>query len=144
MGNIPRTEDALELTGAVTDGKGEGKYFIALEGYAEQFESKLGYTPFPGTLNLDLTSASTERRTRLDDRNPTCIEAWEDGESTYGAVACYPARLIGAANTPAHVLVPKRTDHDLDQLEIVSPVKLREAYDLDDGDQLTVRIGDHQ
>ena len=33
-------------------GLSEGSYYMSLEGYRKQFRSKLGFDPFPGTLNL--------------------------------------------------------------------------------------------
>ena len=33
---------------------GEGSYYMSLKGYKKQFKEKLGYEPFPGTLNLKL------------------------------------------------------------------------------------------
>jgi riboflavin kinase len=145
MSNAPHVEGAMELTGTVVDGKGEGKFFVALDGYAEQFESKLGYTPFPGTLNLHLTPDSTDRREALDTLDPIRIDGWEDGDRTYGPAACYAAHLlVDDAVESAHLLVPERTDHGENQLEIIAPVKLRDACNLDDGDRLTVKIGGTQ
>jgi riboflavin kinase len=145
MSNVPHVEGVIELTGTVADGKGEGKFFVGLDGYAEQFESKLGYTPFPGTLNLHLSPDSTERREALDTLEPIHIDGWEDGDRTYGPVTCYVVCFPENDTVEAaHVLVPERTDHGEDRLEIIAPVKLRDACDLDDGDRFTVTIGDQQ
>ncbi|ERH01041.1 MAG: transcriptional regulator of a riboflavin/FAD biosynthetic operon [Halonotius sp. J07HN6] len=59
-------ESGLTLTGSVTSGMGEGKHYITLPGYERQFETKLGYTPFPGTLNIDLDDASIRARAELE------------------------------------------------------------------------------
>jgi riboflavin kinase len=70
------------------------------------------------------------------------IDGWEDDDRTYGPAVCYPATVEagGEEYEPAHVIAPERTHHDEDQLEVIAPVKLREALGLDDGDPLTVRI----
>lgn len=44
----------LSFKGRVTTGLGEGQYYISLEGYRKQFIDKLGFEPYPGTLNLQL------------------------------------------------------------------------------------------
>ena len=44
----------LELNGKVVSGMGEGEYYMSLKGYTKQFKTKLGYIPFPGTLNVKL------------------------------------------------------------------------------------------
>ena len=53
---------SVELRGTVTSGMGEGRHYISLPGYMEQFESRLGYAPFAGTLNVDLSEASVRAR----------------------------------------------------------------------------------
>jgi len=39
-----------------------------------------------------------------------------------------------------HVIVPRLTDHDTSVVEIVSPVGLRERFDLEDGSSLRIRV----
>ena len=146
MSNKSKSRNSVVLRGVVTDGKGEGKFFVSLDGYAKQFQSKLGYTPFPGTLNFDLTSESIEQRVYLSALDPIYIEEWERDDRTYGPVACYPADLVskGSKIESVHALVPERTDHNEDQLEVIASVNLREAHNLSDGDQLTIRIENQQ
>lgn len=135
----------IDLTGRVTSGMGRGRHFITLSGYMEQFTERLGYDPYPGTFNVELDDASTQRRSALEAFDPIPIESWEDGDNTYGAASCYPARIEtpgGAAIDDAHLLVPDRTDHNQTQLEIVAPVQLREALDVDDDDQVIVHVQD--
>ena len=42
------------LKGTLVSGMGEGAYYMSLKGYTKQFQSKIGYMPFPGTLNVKL------------------------------------------------------------------------------------------
>ena len=135
--------DTVELVGAVTSGMGEGRHYISLPGYAEQFVERLGYEPFPGTLNVELDEESVRRRTALAAVEPVPIDAWEDDERTYGPASCYPATVStdGGSHETAHAIVPERTHHDEGQLEVIAPVKLRDALDLEDGDVLTVTVG---
>ena len=44
----------VELKGTLVSGMGEGAYYMGLKGYTKQFQSKIGYVPFPGTLNVKL------------------------------------------------------------------------------------------
>ena len=134
--------NTLELTGAVTGGMGEGRHYISLPGYVAQFEARLGYEPFPGTLNVELDDESVRRRAALASLDPVPIDAWEDEERTYGPAGCFPATLTAAGGTyeGAHAIVPERTHHDERQLEVIAPDRLREALDLDDGDRLAVAV----
>lgn len=133
----------VELTGHVTSGMGEGRHYIALPGYMEQFVDRLGYTPFEGTLNVTLTADSVRSRSAMDALDPIPIDGWEDDDRTYGPAFCYPATVettSGDSYTPVHVIAPERSHHDEDQLELIAPDKLREELGLVDGDEVTVRV----
>ncbi|WP_433628640.1 DUF120 domain-containing protein [Halomicrococcus sp. NG-SE-24] len=133
----------VDLTGTVTGGMGEGRHYISLPGYNEQFVDRLGYEPFPGTLNVELTDESIRARSAMESLDPVPIDGWEDGDRTYGPAVCYPASVEtaeGETYDEAHVITPERTHHDEDQLELIAPVKLRETMDLADGDHLTVHV----
>lgn len=133
----------VELTGAVTSGMGEGRHYITLDGYMTQFRDRLGYEPFPGTLNVELTEASLRRRSALDALEPVPIDGWETDDRTYGPAVCYPASVTAGSEhvETAHVIAPERTHHDESQLELIAPEKLRDVLGLDDDDhiQITVR-----
>jgi len=132
---------AVTLTGRVTSGMGEGRHYISLPGYERQFENLLGYTPFAGTLNVDLDEESVRERARLEAFEPIFVEGWEDEERTYGPVFCWPATLeAGDTYEPAHVIAPERTHHGKDQIELVAPDRLRDELDLDDGDEIIIHV----
>jgi riboflavin kinase len=132
----------VELHGLVTSGMGEGRHYISLPGYMEQFVHRLDYEPFPGTLNVDLTEESIRRRARLNAIEPIVIEGWEDDERTYGPAYCYTASITheGKIYEPAHVITPERTHHGEDQLEVIAPDKLRDELDLADDSEVMVRV----
>jgi riboflavin kinase len=134
----------VELAGHVTSGMGEGRHYISLSGYMAQFEDRLGYTPFAGTLNLELGDESVRARSALNSLEPVHIDGWEDDERTYGPAVCYHASVEtadGQRYEPVHVIAPERTHHDEDQLELIAADRLRDELGLDDGDRLTVVIG---
>ncbi len=132
---------SIDLKGTITSGMGEGKHYISLPGYMRQFGDRLGYEPFPGTLNVELDEESVRRRGAMETFEPIHIEGWEDDDRTYGPCVCYPASILADREYDvAHVIAPERTHHDEDQLELIAPVKLREELDLDDGDRITVRV----
>ena len=47
---------SVTLEGTVFTGLGEGAYYIGRESYRKQFAEKLGFDPYPGTLNLKLAT----------------------------------------------------------------------------------------
>ncbi|MEF8807761.1 DUF120 domain-containing protein [Natronomonas sp.] len=135
----------VELAGVITSGMGEGRHYISLSGYMEQFRDRLGYEPFPGTLNVDLDDDSVRARARMDALDPVGIDGWEDDERTYGPAFCWPATIEtadGRRYEQAHVIAPERTHHGEDQLEIIAPDKLREELGLEDDDHVTIHVSE--
>ena len=132
----------VELEGTVTSGMGEGRHYISLSGYVEQFRERLGYEPFPGTLNVDLSEESVRRRGELTGIEAVPIDAWEDDDRTYGAASCYGVTVVAGDERyeEVHAIVPDRTHHDDDQLELIAPERLRDALGLDDGSEIEIRV----
>jgi len=139
----------VELEGTVTSGMGEGRHYISLPGYMEQFRERLGYEPYEGTLNLDLDDGSVRDRARMDALAPIDIDGWADEDRTYGPAYCWPARVEradasgdGERYDAAHVIAPERTHHGDDQLEVIAPDRLRDELHLEDGDTLTIHVSE--
>lgn len=83
----------VTLRGVVTSGMGEGRHYISLPGYNKQFNERLEYDPYPGTLNLELDDESVRTRSGLQSLEGIPIDGWEDEERTFGPATCYPARV---------------------------------------------------
>lgn len=134
-----KPETKLDVKGIVFSGLGEGAYYIAMKGYRKQFESKLGFDPFPGTLNLRLETAVDRKiRASLDLAKGIHIDGFKDGRRTFGGAECFRAVLNGQVD--GAVLVIERTSHDDSVLEIIAPVNLRRYFSLKDGDDVGVTI----
>jgi riboflavin kinase len=120
--------------GTVVSGLYEGAYYISKEGYSRPIREKLGFDPFPGTLNVKIREEDYERRRRLE-RSPTAlIEGFKDGERSFGSAKLYQV-LINDEMKGA-LIVADRTIHDLSVMEIVSPSYLRRHFKLSDGDPI--------
>ncbi|AOW80960.1 CTP-dependent riboflavin kinase [Halodesulfurarchaeum formicicum] len=134
---------SLSLAGTITTGMGEGRHYVTLPGYKVQFEEKLGYDPYPGTLNVTLSAASKRERSGMASLEGVDITAWEDEERTYGGATCYPAVIEstdGHTFERAHVIEPDRTHHDTAELEIIAPERVRDELGLLDGDEVSVYV----
>ena len=141
--NASATNTGLTVEGHVTSGMHEGRGFISKDGYLHQFVNRLGYEPFYGTLNIEVNGEDGPDRSMLEEYEPTLIEEWSDGERTYGAVLCYPAVISdrdGDETEPCHIIVPKRTDHDREVLEVIAPKELRTTLDVSDGDAVELHL----
>lgn len=120
--------------GALVSGMGEGAYYMSLPGYTEQFRERIGYVPFPGTLNVRMEPGG---RSVIPDSGGVAIDGFSDGRRTYGPVRCLPARANGMG---AHVIRPERTHHDGSIIELISRVELRRAGGLSDGSRVLVEL----
>lgn len=132
-------EEKLEIEGIIFSGLGEGAYYVSLKGYKKQFVSRLGFDPYPGTLNLRLESA-VDRKVRRDlgQAKGIHIEGFNDGKRTYGGAECFRAVLNGKIE--AAVLVIERTTHDDSVIELISPTNVRSHFNLKDGDKVRVTV----
>ncbi|RFA94205.1 DUF120 domain-containing protein [Pyrobaculum aerophilum] len=128
---------SIRLIGRVISGLGEGAFYISLEGYRRAIEEKLGFTPFPGTLNIKLDPQYLPYRRYLDGLPGIVIPGFTNGLRTYGGVKAFKAKINGVEGA---VVMPERTHHPTDVIEIVAPVKLRDALNLKDGDIVEVEI----
>ena len=130
--------ETVELHGNLITGLGEGQYYIGLDGYKHQFEKILDFTPFPGTLNIQLTDLSNSLRNRIDMIHAATVTGFTDGERTFGGGKCYPVRI---ENIDGAVIVPDRSHYPDDLLEIIAPVNLRNTLRLKDGDEIKIIVG---
>jgi riboflavin kinase len=129
--------EILELEGKVLKGLGEGQYYVNIPGYRKQFEEKLHFSPFPGTLNVQLTENSSILQNLLHEMPAVQVEGFNDGERTFGGGKCYPV-VVGGIE--AAVVAPERTHYPSDLIEIIAPVKLRDALELNDGDRVVIQV----
>jgi riboflavin kinase len=132
----------VEISGRLITGLGEGKYYTTLEGYRRQFEAKLGFVPFPGTLNLSLDSQSVAARKKLDVRKGIEIVGFTSEKRTFGGGKCFHCKIVHkeAEGIKSAVVIPDRTHYPDDVLEIISPVHLRGELRLKDGDEVRTRV----
>ena len=129
----------LELNGSVISGLGEGAYYMSLNGYTKQFKIKIGYVPFPGTLNIKLNQLqATQIIQQLDELDSTVIEPFSDGKRTYGWVKCFHATLNNSIK--CEVIRLERTHHDSSVIELISKTSLRKTARLKTGSKVRVKI----
>lgn len=130
-------EEHIEIHGILFTGLGEGQYYLSQDGYVNQFQQKLGFTPYPGTLNLNLNGQSIVLRQKLDEYPGIKIEPFNSKDRTFGGGKCHSARInnIGCA-----VVIPDRTHYPHDVLEVIARQHLRTALEIADGDEVVVVV----
>ena len=121
------------LNGTVFHGQGEGKKFLELPWVKQQIEAKLGFTLYPGTLNILLSEESANRRKLLETAHSVKVcpaEGYCDG-------AIYSA-FIG--DLRCAIVIPEVKDYPRNILEVIAPENLREKLHLKDGDEIAVTV----
>ncbi|MBS7616850.1 DUF120 domain-containing protein [Candidatus Bathyarchaeota archaeon] len=130
---------SVTIEGIVFSGLGEGAYYVTRDPYRRQFIEKLGFDPYPGTLNLKLvTEYDVKTRSELEGYPAIEIEGFTNESRTFGPVKCYPAiienRVKGA------LISAIRSHYDASVVEIIAPVCLRKHLTLKDGHKVKVEI----
>ncbi len=129
----------VELEGVLVSGMGEGAYYMGLKGYTKQFKPKIGYTPFPGTLNVRLDQKiHQEAIKQFEILEGVKIESFSDGKRTFGWVKCFAAKLNNSIN--CELIILERTHHDDSIIELISKVCIRKTAKLKDGSKVLIRI----
>lgn len=130
------SREPIIVEGEVVSGLFEGAYYIGKEGYRSQIIEKLGFDPFPGTLNVRISGGEIEKRERVERGSYIRLEGFEDEERAFGSCRCYPLMLN--AEVEGALIVAERTSHNMSVMEIISPVYLRRRFNLADGDSIKV------
>jgi CTP-dependent riboflavin kinase len=128
---------ARKLTGVVFSDLGRAASFMAVEGVAAAMRAALGFGAYPGTLNVRLDTPEARAvwsRVREGDGIPIAAGGG------FCAARCFPTLIEG--NWPGAVILPEVADYPADKLEIVAPVRLKDALKLADGAQLTLEFVD--
>ena len=130
---------SVTLEGILFSGLGEGAYYVTKEGYRKQFIEKLGFDPYPGTLNLKLTTEyDVKTMSELEAYPNIEIQGFKDESRPFGSVKCYPA-IINNKEKGA-VVYALRSHYNASVLEIIAPVFLRGRLKLKDGNKVKVEI----
>jgi riboflavin kinase len=145
--NLKQILEEILIVGEVTEGMGEGGYYVRIPGYLVQFQKKLGFKPYYGTLNIQLSDLNKELlEESLKNQIPVTIEGFEDEEAgrTYGAVDCHSCLVSRLDNQEVKVksaiLKIKRTHHKKNIVEILAKDYLRDELQLKDGDRLRIEF----
>ena len=124
----------MEITGRIISGMGKGTYFMSQDIYVKQFQEKLHFKPFVGTLNIKLDENSMNTIIKIPNEKFGLIY----GKDKFGDVKFIKAVLnheVGGA-----LVFPAKTKYTEDVLEFISNENLRKSLKLNDGDLVSVNI----
>ena len=125
----------MEIKGKLISGMGKGTYFMSQKIYVDQFQEKLNFKPFVGTLNIKIEDNEIANIMNIPSYKFDTIL----GKGKFGDVKFIKAVLNG--NVTGAIVFPAKTKHTEDVLEFISDKNLRKLLKLEDGDLLTIEIG---
>ena len=125
------------LTGKIVSGVKQGAFFTQLDWVQEQCLEKLGFKPFPGTLNLEIAND-----------NMAIMEALQAQEgielvppdSNFCSGFVFPITVEGISGAIVAPAADVRV-HAKNIIEIISHLRLKDALGVEDGDWVTLTIG---
>jgi riboflavin kinase len=128
--------ERVRITGIVSTGLGEGKYYLERAQYKKQLSEKLGFRPFEGTLNLKVNDGEIEKLDILPASRKIHIKGFKAEGRTFGEATCIPISIEGVE---CAIVLPYRSHHS-DILEIISTEHLRKRLELEDGDEVSFEL----
>lgn len=123
------------IRGAVAKGLGRGSSFLSMHHYKNKIKKSLGFTPYPGTLNL-----KTEKKPAflLRGLRPIRIDGYKSKNKAFGGADCFRAKI---KNVRGSIIIPDLTKHK-NIIEFIAPIHLKSELKLKDGDKIKIEILD--
>jgi len=128
--------ERLKLTGIVYSDLRRAASFMEIAWVADTLEQALGFRPFPGTLNLKLDTPEAEAVWRTAQRSQGILIGAPD--ESFCNARCFRVRIEG--NWPGAVIVPAVDGYPANKLEVIAPVRLKDALDIADGARVTIEF----
>ncbi|MGD9075837.1 MAG: CTP-dependent riboflavin kinase [Desulfobacteraceae bacterium] len=124
------------LNGKVVSGVRKAAYFTQLDWVQEQCMEKLGFRPYPGTLNVEMSEESLPIIEALQKEQG--IELIPPDTEFCAA----KAMLLSLGSISGAIIIPAEDVrvHGKNIVEVISPLRLKEALQVDDGDSLTLIV----
>ena len=131
-------QDRIIMTGELFSGLGEGAYYISHEGYAKQFKEKLGFKPYPGTLNLRIKREDVWKKKLIEECSPIIIDGFSNDVRNFGSVKC--CRVLINGRIEGEAIFALRTHYSDDVIEIIAPYDLRDKLKLKNKAKIKITV----
>ena len=129
-------EKHLEITGKIVSGAGKGVYFTQIGWVQQQCHQKLGFKPYPGTLNLEVATDDLCKIAALDAEKGIELHSPDPKFCNAKAFAVELEKRKGAIILPEE----KVRIHAENIIEIIAPMNIKATLNLTDGDLLVIRL----
>ncbi len=124
------------LIGKIVSGIKQGAFFTSLDWVQEQCLEKLGFKPYPGTLNLQIAN---ENMSIIEGLKPQEGIELVPPDSAFCSGFVFPITVDGISGAIVAPAEEVRV-HPKNIIEIISYLGLKDALGVEDGDRVTVTI----
>ncbi|MBW2609435.1 MAG: CTP-dependent riboflavin kinase [Deltaproteobacteria bacterium] len=129
-------EKNWKLKGRVVSGAMKASFFTQLDWVQEQCMEKLGFRPYPGTLNLELSEEGLQVMEALQQEEGVSLIPPDPEFCAAEALPLLVGTISGAIIMPAEDV----RIHGKSIVEVLASEGLRDALDLHDGDLVTIIV----
>jgi CTP-dependent riboflavin kinase len=126
----------LKLTGKVVSGARRAAFFTQLDWVQKQCAAKLGFSPYPGTLNIELSPESVIKLRVLEKKAKTEFVPPDPKSCVAKLLPVSLSSIAGAVIFPAEDV----RIHGKRIVEMIAPVRLKEVLSIEDGDLVTLTV----
>jgi riboflavin kinase len=123
------------VTGVLFSGEGKATQFVEISWAKCQIEERLGFEPYPGTLNVRLSKKEANRLELILQKSKGIMIVPPTG---FYSATCFHTMIMN--KTRGAVVIPHTPNYPPNVLEIIAPVNLRGALSLKDGDLVELSI----
>ena len=126
----------MTLTGKIVSGVKQGAFFTQLDWFQLQCRDKLGFKPYAGTLNLEISDDDAPMVAALEQEAD--IE-FIPPDSEFCSGKAYPVLVEGIR---AAIVIPAAEVrvHGKNIIEVISDQRLKDVLNVDDGDSVLLSI----
>ena len=126
------------LTGKIVSGVRQGAFFTQLDWFQEQCQEKLGFKPYPGTLNIEISTDKIPEIEALENEEGS---KFIPPEATFCSGKAVPVSIAGIRSA---IIIPAAEVrvHGKNIVEVIAPVNLKEKLGVADGDSITLVLDD--
>lgn len=136
MKHMETTSGSIAIKGRLTKGLKESRLFTHIPWVREQFITKLGIDPYPGTLNLEIIdNQDIEKLKEIKKRKGIEIIPAEPG---FCSAKCFHVLVCGKVK--GALIIPQVPGYPESKVEIISSDRIRDVLSLEVGDLVPVEI----
>jgi len=131
------------LKGKIVSGAKKAAFFTQLDWVLEQCSEKLGFKPFPGTLNVEILPESLLDAESIQEEKSIELVPPDSNDATFCTAQVLP---VSIEEVNAAIIIPaeKVRVHGKNIIEVIAPMSLKDTLNIDDGDTVTLTIKDHK